>query len=115
MTPSVAWRRPGAGRPSPEPEAEALSTAEWSLLAGRRTVTKRTRSPSSHLDLVAAGNTFDVFIAVALQANGDVVIGILGEGVFHDHAAVRAERLIFELLLLGQIGRQRLEVAAWAT
>ena len=65
-----------------------------------------------HLDVVAAADPLDVFVAVALQTNGDVIVGVLGEGVLHDHAAVRAEGLIFELLLLGQIGRQRLEVAA---
>jgi len=57
-------------------------------------------------------DALDVFVAIALQPNSDVVFGILREGVFHDHASVGTERLIFELLFLGEIGRQRLQVAA---
>jgi hypothetical protein len=65
-----------------------------------------------HLDVVSAGDALDVFVAIALQPNRDVVFGILRERVFHDHATVGTEGLIFELLLLSEIGGQRLQVAA---
>ena len=53
-----------------------------------------------------AGDAFDVFVAIAGEADLHFVLGVDGEGVAERFAAAGAEGKAVEVLLLGEIGRE---------
>ncbi len=55
------------------------------------------------LELVRLAQAFDVLVAVARQANLDLVLAVQREGVVDQRAAARAERQAVEVLLLREV------------
>lgn len=55
---------------------------------------------------VGAGDAFDVFVAIAGEADLELVFGVDGEGVSDDFAAAGAEGETVEGILLGEVGRE---------
>lgn len=64
-------------------------------------------------DVVGTGDAFDMFVAVAGEADLDFVFGVDGEGVTERLAAARAEGKAFELVFLGEVGGQVEGFAIW--
>ena len=67
-----------------------------------------------HLQLVRFVQPFDLLVAIARQADLDLVLAILREGVGNQRTAARAQRQPFDVLLLRQVRAQTKRVAAGA-
>src|SRR5206468_3675912 len=65
-------------------------------------------------DLEVGGfvEAFDVFVAVAGEADGEFVVAVAGEGVVDQRAAAGAEGEAFDVLFLGEVGLEAESVAA---
>ena len=63
-------------------------------------------------DLVRLAQALDLFVAVARQANLNLILTIAREGVVQQRAAARAGRQTFDVLLLREIGAKTERIAA---
>ena len=61
-----------------------------------------------HLQLVRLAQALDVLVAVARQADLDLVLAVLREGVADQRAAARAERQPLDVLLLRDVRPERM-------
>src|SRR5262245_21712396 len=55
------------------------------------------------LHLVTEAETFDVFVAVSLKSDLNLVLRILRKSVLNQRSATRAKRETFEVFVLGQV------------
>ncbi len=64
-----------------ETEAQVLIDAGMVVAGARRPHGHEAHALAvqHHLDVVGPGDALDMFVAVALQANGDVIVGVLRE------------------------------------
>ncbi len=65
-----------------------------------------------NFDVVGAAEAFDLFVAVALEADLDIVVAFLGEGVGDQDTAAGAEWQALDVVLLRDIGADAEGVAA---
>jgi hypothetical protein len=93
-----------------------LSVVWWSApVGGGVTVKRRTGWPSRRSSTSCdRGEALDVLIAVASEAEVNLVVGVEGEGVAEGDAAASADGQVVEMRFLGQVRRKLEGIATGA-